>query len=1529
MADPHHEIVQMRQVVTQAKPNTTLYQIAMRYSGYYSSSDDEDSLFGSTGRAKGLHKDLLQKSLHQQQKENGNVGEYVEVRSSRPSSRVIPPDVTQNAGRPLFQPFQSNQSNQSNQSDYMVMNGTKAEIMLRRVEQIQTRNEQKAAEIIANRLVQNGKENGNGVKERERKDEGTPRNADIRASIIDDVVYVNTQPQTTLIGSPDSAHQDYENALILKPTRVSKRIQQMQHNLQRPKTKPLQEFYNDDDAELEAMARVADPCAPRAEGATMTPVRGDGLTGTTAHTLPKSVDSALHRYGTTAPKAIAAVVLDQHGKLGEQLTYGKLLSRSSKVAYMLLNKQVPQGGRDAAKGPLCRPGDRIALVYPNSDPLHFLPAFYGCLLAGVIPVPVEVPLSKRDAGIQQLGFLLGSCGVKVALTSEACYKGLPKAASPNGSNTEVVDFKGWPRLYWQTTENLGKPSRDWTAPPRVTDESVAYIEYSQDREGAVKGVCVSRQAMLAHCRAITLQMDYKEGDTAICVLDWKREVGLWHAVLASVFCGMRVIFVPYSLMKINPASWMIQATKLQASAALVKSRDLHWALLATRDHKDVNFASLRSLVVADGANPWSLSSCDQFVATFSSRGLRPDAMCPTAGSSETGTISLRRRATSTQPGTQSGRGILSMSALSHGVVRVEQENALNSLTLQDAGQVIPGGSVVVVKQTGAPRLCKADEIGEICVCAHSGGHAYWGLEGISASTFRVEPLASDDRPLGPLHYVRSGLIGFMGPDGLIFVVGKKSSQLFVSGRQHSADDIIATVLAVEPMRFVYRGRIAVFSINVLRDERIVVVCEQKPNTSEDDAFQWMSRVLQAVESIHQVAIYCLALVVANQLPKTPLGGIHVAETRQRFLSGELHPATLLMCPHNCVLNLPKPRERQSDVGPAAMYVGNIVQGVRMGQADGRSLGGEDTFASLADILRQRAAQTPDHIIYSLVTNKTLENPDSLTCGLLLKRAERIASLLTDKARLNAGDHVSVVLPPGLELIVAFFGCLVAGMVPVCVRPPPPGHLSEALPTIRAIVDVSRSVAVLSSQTITKLLKSKEASHRVDTKAWPLILDIEDAPSSAKRKGTLERETVDPRAPAYLDFAVSTTGQLTGVIISQYSASTLCKSLKIACELYQSRHVSVCLDPYSGLGLALWSLSSVYSGHHTTLIPPSEVETSPSLWLQTVSNGKMRDTFTSHTVIETCVKELAPQVAQLKEKGLNLSCVRTCVVVAEERPRVPLLSAFSTLFSTLGLSPRAISTSFGTRVCPAICMQGASGPDPAQIWVDGRSLRHDRVSVVGKGAPHSIALVETGKLLPGVRVVIANPETRGVCADSHLGEIWVSSSHNADGTLDRHAHNDTFEARLTTGDTKTRWARTGYLGLVRQTDAVTESGGLHEAVFVVGPLEETITLRGMRYHPSDIEYTLNRGHRLIGESAVFTWNHLLVAVVECSGGDDSLDVVPAATGAVLEEHHLILGVVVIVDPNTIPTNCRGEKQRYLLRDQFLQDKLDPIYVAYNM
>ncbi|XP_068582322.1 disco-interacting protein 2 homolog C isoform X1 [Cebidichthys violaceus] len=1315
-------------------------------------------------------------------------------------------------------------------------------------------------------------------------------------------------------------------------SRVSAKIQQLVNTLKRPKRPPLREFFVDDFEEL-LEVQQPDPNQPKAEGAQMVASRGEQLGVVT--NWPPSLEAALQRWGTISPKAPCLTTMDTNGKPLYVLTYGKLWSRSVKVAFNLLHKL------GTKQEPLVRPGDRVALVFPNNDPAAFMTAFYGCLLAEVVPVPIEVPLSRKDAGSQQIGFLLGSCGVTVALTSDACHKGLPK--SPTG---EIPQFKGWPKVQWFVTESkhLSKPPRDWFPHIKDANQDTAYIEYKTCKDGSVLGVTVMRIAMLTHCQGLTQSCSYTEAETIVNVLDFKKDVGLWHAVLTSVMNMMHVISIPYALMKVNPLSWIQKVCQHKAKVACVKSRDMHWALVAHREQRDVNLSSLRMLVVADGSNPWSISSCDAFLNVFQTKGLKPEVICPCASSPEALTVALRRPVE--EGSTPPGRGVLSMQGLSHGVIRVDSEEKLSVLTLQDVGAVMPGGMMCVVKPEGVPQLCKTDEIGELCVCTVATGTSYYGLAGMTKNTFEVFPVTNNGAPVSEFPFTRTGLLGFIGPAGLIFVAGKMDGLMVVGGRQHNADDIVATALAVEPMKFVYRGRIAVFSITVLHDERIVVVAEQRPDSTEEDSFQWMSRVLQAIDGIHQVGVYCLALVPSNTLPKTPLGGIHLSETKQLFLEGALHPCNVLMCPHTCVTNLPKPRQKQPEIGPASVMVGNLVSGKRIAQASGRDLGQiEDNdqarkFLFLSEVLQWRAQTTPDHVLYTLLNSRgTIAS--SLTCVQLHKRAEKIAGMLAERGHLQDGDHVALVYPPGIDLIVAFYGCLYAGCVPITVRPPHPQNIATTLPTVKMIVEVSRSVCVMTTQLIFKLLRSKEASAAVDVRTWPPVLDTDDLP---KKKPPLLYKPSNPDTLAYLDFSVSTTGMLAGVKMSHTATSAFCRSIKLQCELYPSREVAICLDPYCGLGFVLWCLCSVYSGHQSILIPPSELEVNPALWLSAVSQYKVRDTFCSYSVMELCTKGLGLQTDALKSRGLDLSRVRTCVVVAEERPRTALTQSFSKLFKDLGLHPRAVSTSFGCRVNLAICLQphrlgkladqGTSGPDPTTVFVDMRALRHDRVRLVERGSPHSLPLMESGKILPGVRIIIANPETKGPMGESHLGEIWVHSGHNASGYFtvygDEALQSDHFNSRLSFGDTQTIWARTGYLGFLRRTELTDASGERHDALYVVGALEEAMELRGMRYHPIDIETSVIRTHKSITECAVFTWTNLLVVVVELDGSEhEALDLVPLVTNVVLEEHYLIVGVVVVVDIGVIPINSRGEKQRMHLRDGFLADQLDPIYVAYNM
>uniref|UniRef100_A0A1I8GW11 DMAP-interaction domain-containing protein n=1 Tax=Macrostomum lignano TaxID=282301 RepID=A0A1I8GW11_9PLAT len=608
-----------------------------------------------------------------------------------------------------------------------------------------------------------------------------------------------------------------------------------------------------------------DANAPRPQGEESRPAVGESLI--TGPGAAASLEESLMR-AAAGPQARTQAVacLELSGKLSSCLTFAKLLNRSKKLAYTLLNRLGHRGDSSL------KPGDRVAIAVPNSDPVSFVIAFLASQFAGLVPVPVEAPPLCASA----TGFLLSSLDIRVLLTTEAFIRTAPKAVaaaasasgstgtSASGGGSDQLTYPGWPRsLFWALVDaNQSNPPKDWQPPSLqsggLDPASLAYVEYAWGRDGSVRGVCVSRGAALAHTRSIGAACGYASGESLVCLVDPKRELGLWHAVLAAAYYGMSVVFVPYAVMKQDPSCWLRLVSKQRIGVALAKSRDLYWSLLTQRDHREVNLNSLRCLLVADGANPWSLTSCDSFLSVFQPRGLRPEALCPCAYSCESLTVALRRPAGS--GAATSGRGVLSMQGLSHGVVRVDSENSYTSLTLQDCGLVMPAGAVAVVRLAPAqPFLCRQDEVGEICVSARYAAHKYWGLAGLSNQVFRCQPLtAATGAPISDREvFVRTGLLGFLGPPssgGLVFVCGSLEGLMTVAGRRHNSDDLIATVLAVEPLKFVFRGRIAVFSQRILNDERIIIAAEQRPDANEDQCFQWMSHVLQAVDSIHQVRL---------------------------------------------------------------------------------------------------------------------------------------------------------------------------------------------------------------------------------------------------------------------------------------------------------------------------------------------------------------------------------------------------------------------------------------------------------------------------------------------------------------------------------------------------------------------------------------------------------------------------------------------------------------------------------------------------
>jgi len=81
---------------------------------------------------------------------------------------------------------------------------------------------------------------------------------------------------------------------------------------------------------------------------------------------------------------------------------------------------------------------------------------------------------------------------------------------------------------------------------------------------------------------------------------------------------------------------------------------------------------------------------------------------------------------------------------------------------------------------------------------------------------------------------------------------------------------------------------------------------------------------------------------------------------------------------------------------------------------------------LVDVLRSRAADQPNDVAYIFRPDRS--EPLRLTFSDLYGGARAVATRLVERGQ--KGDRAALLFPPGLDFIIAFFGCLLAGVVAV-------------------------------------------------------------------------------------------------------------------------------------------------------------------------------------------------------------------------------------------------------------------------------------------------------------------------------------------------------------------------------------------------------------------------------------------------------------------------------------------------------------------
>lgn len=257
------------------------------------------------------------------------------------------------------------------------------------------------------------------------------------------------------------------------------------------------------------------------------------------------IASVLRHRGRTAAKAPAYWVLDSKGKEIASITWDKLAMRAEKVAQVI---------RD--KSSLYR-GDRVALIYRDTEIIDFATALLGCFIAGVVAVPIN---ELQD--YQKLNLILTQTQAHLALTTDNNLKTFQRDITAQKLN--------WPKgvEWWKTNEFGSYHSKKKDDAPPLNVPDLAYIEFSRAPTGDVRGVVLSHRTIMHQMACLSAIISTvpgtKPGDTfnknlrdkngrligggasseiLLSYLDPRQGVGMILGVLLAVYGGHTTVWL--------------------------------------------------------------------------------------------------------------------------------------------------------------------------------------------------------------------------------------------------------------------------------------------------------------------------------------------------------------------------------------------------------------------------------------------------------------------------------------------------------------------------------------------------------------------------------------------------------------------------------------------------------------------------------------------------------------------------------------------------------------------------------------------------------------------------------------------------------------------------------------------------------------------------------------------------------------------------------------------------------------------------
>lgn len=576
---------------------------------------------------------------------------------------------------------------------------------------------------------------------------------------------------------------------------------------------------------------------------------GEGMVRTDS-----SIVALLRERADQQPDALAFTYLDYEqdpSGFAESLTWSQLFGRACIIAEELT---------------LCgSPGDRVAIVAPQG--LEYVVAFLGALQAGLIAVPLSTP--QYGVHDERISSVLRDCNPVAILTTSAVVSEVTKYASGHD---------GWPIPFVIEVDLFDLDSPRKLHPPTRSHSGPAYLQYTSGSTRTPAGVVVTHQNVMANMRQLISDTFEDHGkaappDTTIVVwLPFYHDLGLMCGIALPIVAGRCIVFMSPMAFLQKPARWMQVAARTTGTYTGGPNFAYELAVRRTTDEDMAGLDLGHVHTFAFGAERVHAATIKRFIERFARFNLRDTALKPGYGLAEATVY-----ATSNPPGRPPTIARFDYQKLSAGYAQPCGDR--DGVDLVSCG--VPRAATVRIVDSETHVESPASKVGEIWIHGDNVADGYWRNPRASERTFGgqlVHP--SPGTPEGP--WLKTGDLGFFSDDEL-FIVGRIKDLLIVDGRNHSPDDIEATIQEITG------GRCAAIAVPTDISELLVAIIELKKRgtSAEEVATELQSikrEVTSAISKAHGLRLADLVLVAPGSIPITTSGKIRRSTCVERYRS---------------------------------------------------------------------------------------------------------------------------------------------------------------------------------------------------------------------------------------------------------------------------------------------------------------------------------------------------------------------------------------------------------------------------------------------------------------------------------------------------------------------------------------------------------------------------------------------------------------------------------------------------------------------